>query len=165
MYNPFVLLLEPVLDRLIERGVTYFVRQTYDRGRDHFEHNIKGVFLFSHYKDSNEAIAHFTSAIKYDPAKYLYNIHQPYDRERLYIAARQPEGYRIYVDVFAFHLEEWAPPEHLAKRMELYLRSMDWKPREGKISSSISVQTGTLYITFRRGREEMKVNLSEIEKF
>jgi hypothetical protein len=163
-YNPFVLFNARILDRLVAAGVKHFVRQTYDRGRDPLDTTTKGAYLLSHYKDTTNAIDHFSAAIKFDTAKYLYNVAIDYDMDKLRIAASQPAGYKIYVDLFSFELSKWTPPESLAKKMEQYLRVSSWKAGDGKIATAITTQAGVIYITFRRGSDVMKVNLSEIEK-
>lgn len=163
-YNPFVKFNADILDRLISSGVKYFVRQTYDRARDHFDGQTKGIFLLSHYKDVAAARNHFTTTIKYDSAKKIYDINQPYDLNSLAVAASQPEGYQVYIDLFSFELDKWQPPEPLAKKMERYLRSSAWKAGGGEISANINYQLGVIYVTFKRGTQVMKVDLTEIDK-
>lgn len=164
MYNPFIPLRKEMLDRLIDAGHKYFVRQTYERGRGLTNTHLKGIFLISHYKDFNQATTHYTSTIKFDRHKYIYDISYEEERGKLYKAATQPEGYLVYSSLFNFEIEKWAPDTVLAKKMELYLRVAGWKAREGKISVAISNQLGIIYITFRRNGEVMKVDLSEIEE-
>lgn len=164
MYNPFILLRKEILDRLIDSGHMYFVRQTYDRGRHQTNSDLKGIFLISHYRDFNQASAHYASTIKFDRHKYIYDINYDEERAKLYKAAEQPEGYQVYSSLFNFEIEKWEPDTVLAKKMELHLRVAGWKARDGKISISISNQLGVIYITFRRNGEVMKVDLSEIEK-
>jgi hypothetical protein len=49
MHNPFVLLTTRLLESLIKAGNTFFVRQTYKRGKNELDPLNKAAFLFTHY--------------------------------------------------------------------------------------------------------------------
>ena len=55
MHNPFVLLTTRLLESLIKAGNTFFVRQTYKRGKNEMDPLNKAAFLFTHYTDYSRA--------------------------------------------------------------------------------------------------------------
>jgi len=162
MHNPLSLLREDLLEAMILAGNSFFVRQTFLRGINHLDENAKGAFLFTHYKDRQKALAHVQS-LSHDQYAKLYDVQIFEDKEKLYAAASQPQGYQIFAAVLKDR--EWKPPAQLANHIKNYVSSyLKWKPR-GKQSLSVSLllEFGELYISLRSGEGEVKVPLKEVE--
>lgn len=157
MHNPFALLDKVLLDGLISAGHIYFVRQTYARGKDP---RMKEVFLFSPYYSKTLALAHY-EAIPEDPRRYIYTLAE---QEKLYLAAEQPSGYRVYVALL--NERTWKPSYDISAKIKRYIRSeANWKPeRKDEVQATLFVQFGELFITLKLNQEEIKVPLSDIEK-
>ncbi len=66
---------------------------------NHFGGNIKGYFLIAHYNDIAKANAHFNS-IQKDSNRFLYDWNNDEHKKKFYLAASQPEGYKIYSTYF-----------------------------------------------------------------
>jgi len=162
MHNPLSLLREDLIDAMILEGNTFYVRQTYLRGINHLDENMKGAFLFTHYKDKQRAQAHIDS-LRHDHYAKLYDVNRPSDKEKLYVAARQPEGYQVFAAVLKDR--DWKPPAQLANHIKNYVSSfLKWKPR-GKQSLSVSLilEFGELFINLRSGEGEVKIPLKDVE--
>ncbi|NLR60724.1 hypothetical protein HGH93_21620 [Chitinophaga polysaccharea] len=162
MHNPLSLLRNDLIDAMIKEGNTFYVRQTYLRGINHLDENMKGAFLFTHYKDKQRAQAHVDS-LRHDQYAKLYDVNQPSDKEKLYTAAGQPPGYQVFAAVLKDR--EWKPPAQLANHIKNYVSSrLNWKPR-GKQSLTVSLllEFGELFINLRSGEGEVKVPLKDVE--
>ncbi|CAL1520106.1 hypothetical protein [Chitinophaga sp. MM2321] len=96
MDHPLVLLSAPLVAAMLENGFTLFVRQSYQDGRDHTDARTREIFLITPYKDIGEANQHFQQ-IRFDKRKYIYQSHHVEEVEKLYKAASQPTGYKVYV--------------------------------------------------------------------
>ncbi|MDR6565473.1 hypothetical protein [Chitinophaga ginsengisegetis] len=162
MHNPLALFTQEVLDALLAHGFTIFVRQSYSRGKDHFDSDIKEAFLFTAYKDIGEANQHF-QYIRYDGRKYIYQVQRPEEYERLKIAAGQPAGYRNYVDKLA--AKEWRPSAQMGTKIGNYIRAYTkWKARDSSISANLFLHYGELMLRLSNGNDEIKVKLSDVER-
>ncbi len=69
-YNPLALLTKVYLDRLIQEGHIFFVRQSYPRG---LAMGTKEAFLFTPYNNVFSVNRHI-KAIREDPRALVYNI-------------------------------------------------------------------------------------------
>ncbi|MBS1621207.1 MAG: hypothetical protein JSS80_06170 [Bacteroidetes bacterium] len=165
MYNPFVLLNEKLLDALLRQPL-YFVREYYERG---VENNSAIIpVLFTHYPqygvDAEKAKRHF-SLIKKDPYRYLYDSGCDEHIKKLTIAAQQPAGYKIYVNIFP---DQWTAPVHLRNRVYRYMVATfpEWE-KEGNKKLKINIRDlfGKLYLLFSWKGHKAEVLLDEIEKF
>lgn len=157
MYNPLALLDKVVLDGLISAGHAYFVRQTYARGNDP---RMKEVLLLSPYLSKTAALAHY-EAIADDPRRYIYILEE---QERLYRAASQPAGYKVYIALLKDRT--WQPPYDLGAKIKRFITAeTGWKPdRRDEVQASLFIRFGELFITLKLNQEEIKVPLSDIEK-
>lgn len=161
MHNPLYPFTTDLLKVLIERGFTIFVRQTYPRGKDHFDTDIKETFLITPYKDIGEANQHF-QYIQYDRRKYIYQIHRPEELQKLQLAASQPPGYRVFSDKLAS--DKWRPSQQMAAKISNYLRTnTKWKASDHDVSINLFLHYGDLMLRLSNGTDEMKILLSEIE--
>lgn len=157
MHNPLALLNTLLLDGLISAGHTYFVRQSYARGKDP---RMKEVFLLSPYRSKTQAIAHY-DAISEDARKHIYTLEE---KEKLYRAATQPSGYQIYVALLKN--KTWVPSYDIAAKIKRYVTAeAGWKPeRKDEVRAALLIAFGELFITLKLNQEEIKVPLSDIEK-
>src|SRR5437773_1236916 len=117
MYNPFVILNEKLLNAMLKQPM-YFVREHYSRG---LEMNNKTIpLLLTHYSQlgvNNERAKRHYELIKNDSYRFLYDTTNEEHVQKLKIAAKQPEDYKIYVNILP---KIWAAPNHL--RNQIYKR-------------------------------------------
>ena len=163
MHNPLALLSREILEGLIESGHRYFVRQSYPRGKSPFDGKTKESFLITPYRGFSDVNPHF-QAIKFDARKYVYQIDYPEELKKLYAAAGQPDGYKIYVSLL--RERRWRPSITLAPKIKSYLRANSkWKPdRNEEVRVSLFIQFGELFLTLQYRTQEIKVPLSDIDK-
>src|SRR6476659_5972567 len=90
MFNPLALFDARALEGFVREGKTFFVRQSFPRGLDPFDDNLKGAFLICHYDNYFMAKEHY-DALSEDPNRWLYSWEKMTDRGRLEIAASQPD--------------------------------------------------------------------------
>lgn len=154
---------EQLLSAFITNGHKYFVRQTYARGRDMFDLNNKGAFLISHYTDKSKAHIHY-QALGGDAHRFFYDLDAPGHLQKLQAAARQPQGYRIYVPLLP---KEWKPSEMMLQKIRKYIDSqLHWKPaRKDGVKTDLFLQFGELFLTLKWKTTEVKLPLAEVEKY
>ncbi|WP_346318165.1 hypothetical protein [Chitinophaga sp. YIM B06452] len=157
MHNPLSLLFPQLLDRLVEHGYRYFVRQSFPRGID--LPAIKEAFLITPYLDFGEANAHF-QAIRFDHRKYIYPVDHHEEKAKLYAAAGQPEGYRVFVALLKG--KTWRPPPDLGPRIKAFLKAQG-RGSSGKIDAVLGIHFGELILEVRAGEDTFKVPLREID--
>lgn len=163
MFNPLAPFDEAALEGFLKAGNRYFVRQSFPRARDHFDEGIRGYFLFCHYENYFLAKEHF-DALPHDPYRYLYDWETETDRNKLLIAARKPEGFRIYTNTF---MPDWE--RHLTSRLHQkirgYVNRLGWKPKKGEaIQPQFYPHFGEVYVRLAFGSREVRVKFEEIEK-
>ena len=157
MHNPLSLLFPELLEKLMEEGFKFFVRQSYARG---LSPNIREAFLVTHYREFHEANAHFQS-IRFDARKYLYSMGNAEEKARLLKAAGQPEGYQVYTALLKSR--SWRPPPDLGPRVKAYLRSNGMAGNRN-IGITLSIQFGELILNIQAGMETYRLPLAEFEK-
>ena len=163
MFNPFYLFTSDLLDAFVKRNKTFFVRQSFPRGRNILDNHTKGYFIISHYEHLNTALDHF-GAIAYDANRFLYNWNDPEHQKRLQIAASQPDDYKIYSTVFK---PDW--DKHISTKvrdkLRMYIKKVGWMPiRMDEVQTNYELQFGELYIRIKWGSREAKIKFEEIEK-
>ena len=160
MHNPLALLSAALVSALLENGFTLFVRQSYPAAKDDTG-ACRETFLITPYKDIGEANMHFQH-IRFDRRKYIYQSHHPEEIEKLYKAASQPPGYKIYAALL--QRESWEPPPYIASAVRKYISfKTRWKPeRPEEVTAELFLHYGELYFTLKYGDEEIKVPLSDI---
>ena len=163
MHNPLALLNKELLDNMIQEGNLYYVRQQYPRGITPSDTGIKGAFVLSHYSNKQEAVNHYN--VLFEPQVAIYDATIPEDKEKLYIAAGQPAGYKIYA--LLLEPKEWKPTPELAQKIKQYIRvESRWRlERSDNVKVSLFQELGELFIRLKNGVQEIKVRLSEIEKY
>ncbi|WP_341841778.1 hypothetical protein [Chitinophaga caseinilytica] len=160
MHNPLAILRPAVLEGLLAAGHRWFVRQQYPRG---MHPSLKAAFLISAYRNIGEARAHL-EAIAADPQRRVYDGNDAADRERLFTAAAQPDGYAIYVSLLA--KRKWSPDPATGAAIKQYVRAhTNWKPdRKEDLHVSLFIQFGELFLNLKTKQEEIKIPFSDIEK-
>lgn len=164
MFNPTYPFTKDVLDATVKRGCLYFVRNTYQRLFDHFHEGIKGYFLITHYSDSGKANAHYNS-IPNDGNRFLYDWNNEEHRQKLYIAASQPEGFKVYSTYFLPDYKERITNGLKDKINKYMFKNTEWKPGKGEvINLDLYMQYGSLYATMSYNTQKIKVKFDDIEK-
>lgn len=162
MHNPLALFSPQMLKVMIDMGFTIFVRQSYPRGKDHFNNEIKEALLITPYRDIGLANQHF-QYIRFDKRKYIYQVHHAEELQKLHKAVSQPEGYRVYIDKIA--AKEWKAPPQMKTKVANYIRlNTKWKRQDGDIGINLFLHYGDLMLRISNGSEEIKILLSEIER-
>lgn len=159
MHNPLAILKPTVLEGLLAAGHRWFVRQQYPRG---MHPTLKGAFLISAYRSIGEARAHM-EAIPHDPYRRVYDGEDATDRERLFAAAAQPEGYHIFIALLA--KRKWSPDPATGAAIKQYIRAhTNWKAdRKENLHVSLFIQFGELFLNLKTKQEEIKIPFSDIE--
>jgi hypothetical protein len=162
MYNPLALFNVPILDKMLEGGCQWWVRQYYPRGVDEKD-GITQVYLFTYYNDQHHARVHY-EIIKDRAGSYLYDAEVEEDRKKLYIAASQPKGFKTYINQTYF---EWEPPKNMQYKLQSYVRfNLGWRTRKGgeKIKVVLTSTAGDDFlISFKYQGMEQALSLSEFE--
>jgi hypothetical protein len=163
MFNPLAPFSQQALDGFLKKGYKFFVRQTFNRGNTQFENNLKRCFLFCHYDNYFSAKEHF-DALSTDVCRYLYNWNNVEDREKLKIAASQPEGYKIYTNTFSPDWENHVT-DRIKVKIRAYVQKLGWKPaREEAIHPVFYPHFGEVYVSLKYRGREVRVKFEEIEK-
>ncbi len=164
MLHPFAPLTKPLLDAFVKADKKYFVRQTYHRGKELLDDNIKGCFIFTHYNEISEAERH-VNAIPHDRHRFLYDWNKYEDQQRLLKAASSPAGYKIYSGVL---IKDWLKltTRILKSKARKYIdNSLGWRPGSGDtVDVIISSNYGELYAEFKLRSRENRVKLEVIEE-
>ena len=120
MHNPLALLSIELIMSLTKHHFVAFVRQSYPRGKDHFDTETIETFLVTPYKDlalANDHMQHIAA----DHRKHLYYIGIPEEMEKLLIAAAQPKGYKVYVALLKDR--KWKGGAQLEPKLKRYLQA------------------------------------------
>ena len=165
MYNPLCLFTERLLDAFVKANKKYFIRQSYPRGFNLIDKDIKGYFLISHYGDLNQAKQHF-DAIKRDGNRYLYDWDKEEDQKKLRVAISQPEGYKIFADVVMPDWKERAEAV-LKEKLKRYIRfKLKWFPsKNDTVDFDLYPNFGEVFVTMKLRNQQIKVSLADVENF
>ena len=163
MFNPLALLDERSLRGMVSEGHRYFVRQTFNRARDPFAAEIKGCFLFCHYKELAKAKEHY-DVLAQDPYRFLYDWENPLHREKLQVAAGGPAGYKIYTNTLVPDWENHITPR-IREKIRAYIMRLGWKPtRVEAVKPVLYPHFGEICVSLRFRKQEVRVTFGEIEK-
>jgi hypothetical protein len=162
MHNPLALLTPALVTALMDDGFTLFVRQSYEAAREPDEPTVKELFLITPYRNIGEANQHFTH-IRFDHRKYIYQTHHQEEVSKLYTAASQPTGYKVYVALLKE--QEWTPPLYMDPAVRIYIsRKTSWRPkRPEEVGAELFLRYGILTFRLTYGDEEITVPLSELD--
>lgn len=163
MFNPFYPLTDQLLDAFIAKGKKYFVRQTFNRGRNPFDEQVKGYFLFTHYDNFTTAQDHY-GAIGHDPNRFLYEWGNPEHQQKLRLAASGLKEYKNYAAVLRPDFEKGIT-DQLKKKIRSYVSNkLGWYPKgSDTMDTNFELQFGELFIRLRYGGRQAKVKFEEIE--
>jgi hypothetical protein len=170
MYNPFPLLNEPMLREKLQAGKRWFVRQTYKRG---MHARLKAAFLFRGYDaDEQELAERHIATLQTDPNAFLYDAENPIDLQKLFTAASQPFGFKVFYA--GKKGVDWKPPADYQARMKKYIKAKhpgwqsirkgDSKSRD-KIAIGLYEEFGQLFLKFSFEDQVDQVPLQVIENF
>ena len=100
-----------------------------------------------------------------DPYRCLYDSTKPEDLEKLLIAANQPAGYRIYINLLP---KEWKANAMLKLKIGNFVRHrMPWwnySPKD-KLQVTLKERYGELFIALLWRGQQTEVHLNDIENF
>lgn len=163
MFNPLYPFTIAVLEQTVKRGCIWFVRNTFLQAFDHFDENIKGYYIISHYHDKAKAEAHFNS-IGHDPHRFLYSWHNADHQQRLKAAADKPVGYKVYSSYFVPGYKDKISKK-IRNNINKYINThKNWKPVKGEpVNVDLYLQFGMLYLHLKYRGEELKINFAEIQ--
>ncbi len=161
MHHPLTILSAALLSALLEEGYSFFVRQSCPVGIAPADTPIREVFLITPYKDIVSANAHFQH-IRFDRRKYIYQTSHPEEKDKLYQAAAQPAGYKIYAA--QIDPEHQTPDAQLVQHVKHYISQYTTWPTD-HIQIEYGLQYGELYLSLKYGDEEIKVPLPAIESY
>lgn len=163
MFNPFAPLTTELLHAFIKNGKHYFVRQSFPRGKNQLDKDVKGYFLFSHYDNLTTAQDHY-GTISYDKYRFLYNWDDLSHRGKLEIAASGLRDYRNYAAVFK---PGWDKHDatRIRDKLRMYIKKLGWNPhRDEGVLTNYEIQFGELFIRIKHSGKEAKVKFEEVEK-
>lgn len=162
MHNPLALLSVELIMSLQQLHFVAFVRQSYPRGKDHFDKETIETFLITPYKDlalANDHMQHIAA----DHRKCLYYTGIPEEMEKLLIAASQPKGYKVYVALLKDR--KWKGGAQLEPKLKRYLQANTrMRGKDGEIVADLYLHYGELMLKVVNPSGEINVPLSEIEK-
>ena len=157
-FNPMALLTASVLQGLVNTGHRYFVRQSFTRGNTAEERG----FLLSHYENYFRAKEHLDILVN-DGARRLYDWEDAEDRIRLQTAASQPDGFRVFANLFRPDWEKslnW----RLREKIRAYIDQLDWQPGGSEsVQPQFYPHFGEVYVSLQYKGREVRVNFEEIE--
>lgn len=164
MFNPVYPFTMEVLHKTVERGCAYFVRNSWPNGTDHADEKIKGCFLITHYAEKAKAMAHYNS-ISNDAYRFLYDWNDEEHKEKLKIAASNPEGYKVFSSYFRDDYKSNIT-KNLKDKMNRYMyQHTGWKPGKGDtVHIDFYLQFGSLYLTMSYSGNQIRVKFEDIEK-
>lgn len=163
IFRPFHIFNGKLLDAFVRAGKRYFVRQAFHCGLAHREEGIRAYFIISHYATLEAAQEHF-EAIAKDGTRFLYDWEEPEHRKKLILASKNPEGYRIYSNVFQKDWITQITPD-LKSRARRYIQErLFWRPsRFDHVHFTIESRFGELFARIQTRNLEACVRFEEIE--
>ena len=165
MLNPYTLLTPAILDGMLRQPM-YFVRQYYKRGTDPFDEGIPLLLThYIHHPADIERSERHMRLLKMDKHRFLYDSTNPEHLERLRVAASQPAGFHIYINLLP---REWKATDGLKKKIREFMlqRFPEWtySPSD-RLKVTLKERYGELYLGFLWKGQQAEVNLDEIESF
>jgi len=165
MYNPYTLLTKEILDAMLQQPM-YFVRQDYPRGSDHFDKERTTSLLLTHYVqkgDDYERAARHLRLLMTDKYRFRYDSENSEHLQKLKIAASQPEGYKIYINLLP---KAWKANDIFKRKINTYLlHNFPWWNYSSKDNLKVTLKEryGNLYIAMLWKGQQTEVDLNEIE--
>lgn len=167
MYNPYSILTTEILEAMLRQPM-YFVRQHFERGINTADKKDTIPLLLTHYihheTDKERAERHMRLLWK-DPYRFQYDSSIPAHAEKLRIAATQPKGYKLFINLLP---QKWKADEYLKKKINSYVvnKLSWWNYRHpDKLGVVMKERFGRLYIGLLWKGQQTEVDLEEIENF
>jgi hypothetical protein len=163
VYNPLSLLTPELMQALIKEP-KLFVRQYYERGKMGDDIPLLLTYYYKkNEKDVLRANMHM-KILKRDKYRFLYDSENEEDQKKLLIAAGQPEGYRLYVNLLP---KKWEAGDQLRKKLFLYMnQNFTWwqSARPAKVNIHLQDLYGQLYLYVTWQGHKAEIILDNIEK-
>ena len=161
--RPFHIFNGKLLDAFIRSGKRYFVRQSFKCGFAYREEGIRAYFIISHYADLGAAQEHY-DVIEKDGTRFLYDWEDPEHRKKLILASKNPDGYRIYANVFQKNWIQQITPDLKHKARRYIQEKLLWRPsRFDHVHFIIESRFGELYARIQTRNLEACIKFEEIE--
>lgn len=166
MYNPLSLLSVPLLTAMV-KSPKFFVREYYERGNTNTLKKIIQPFLLTWYDKEDEveksrALFHLQQL----PAcanPYLYDSENSADYTKLMVAASQPIGFAIYINILP---KKWQAPNFLKTKIHHYmLQHLTWwrYNKTHQLTIHLKDKYGKLYVQLSWKNNKAEVLLQQIE--
>jgi len=139
------------------------VRQHYPRGST--GNDTIPLLLTYYYKnndiDVNRANLHLKQLLE-DKYRFLYDTENEEHRKKLLIAAEQPRGYRIFINLLP---ARWQPTTSLRRKIHAYVQKKYEKKnsKTQKINVQLQDLYGKLYLLLSWKENKAEVLLDEVE--
>lgn len=167
MLNPYSLL-TPQLLTALTRQPMFFVRQEYPRGKFIYDEDNTKTLLLTFYIQNDvdrERAERHMRLLKKDSSRYLYDSRNPGDLQKLFKAARQPPGFRIYINLME---TPWKASANLKLKIRHYVldKLPFWKfcPAD-KLKITLKERYGQLHLALLWKGQHSEVHLDEIENY
>ncbi len=167
MLNPYSLLTPEILSAMLKQPM-YFVRQEYSRGAFLYDSPATKTVLLTHYPrhevEKERAQRHMRLVWK-DPYRFLYDSSRPEHLAKLQVAASQPAGCRVYINLMK---SKWQASPLLKLNISSYVRKQlpwwNYSPAD-KLKVTLKERYGELFLALLWRGQQTEVVLEEIEKF
>lgn len=166
MYNPYTILTPRLLEALLQQPL-YFVRQYYPRGLPESAEKIVPLLLthYTHQEAEKERAERHMRLLGKDPYRFLYDSTQKPHIEKLLLAASQPKGYCIYINLLP---QEWKASNVLKTKLHHYVKEKlnGWHTSSADpLKVTLKERYGHLFIALTWRRQRTEVLLEDIEQF
>jgi len=163
MYNPLSLI-NPVLMEALLKEPRFFVRQYYERGKTSTD--IPLLLTYYHKEDEKDPLRAnlHMKLLKDDKYRFLYDSEIGDHHKKLLIAATQPKGFRIYINLLP---KKWKASNELRKKLAAYAKKhFQWWPGEGPVNVRLQLQDlyGQLYLLVNWQGHRAEILLDNVEK-
>ena len=166
MHNPYTILTPVLLEAMLKQPM-YFVRQSFERGKDLIDDKVIPLLL-THYgydeTDKERADRHIRLLLK-DKYRYCYDSRNPAHIEKLRKAANGPAGFRIYINLLP---REWKAPAFLKIKISSYVKEKlpwwNYSPAD-KLKVTLKERYGQLFLALLWRGQQTEVLLEDIESF
>ncbi len=168
MYNPLAMISAPLLESII-KSPKIFVREYYKRGMPTNTVTKVLPLLLTCYDKENDvehSRAHFhLKQLGEGRYAYLYDSEIKEDRGKLFIAASQPAGYCIFINMLP---TKWIPPTFLRNKIHEYMQNnLPWwnYNKTNQLHIHLKDRYGKLFLQLSWKANKAEVVLEEIENF
>jgi hypothetical protein len=166
MLNPYSIRTPEILSAMLKQPM-YFVRQEYRRGKEILEQKNIPILLthYHHHEGDRERAERHIRLLYKDPCRFLYDSTNPLHQEKLFKAASQPKGYRIFINLLP---KEWKANNNLKMKINRYVKERlpcwNYSPAD-KLKVTLKERYGELFIALLWRGRQTEVLLDDIENF